>query len=91
MLTYSLRKSNIPLYEQLYRCIKQDITEGRIPSGSNLPSKRTLAEHLNQRDDSPKCVFPIVSRGLYRKPRAQGLLRLQRRYRTQTISPSHAA
>ena len=46
MLTYSLRKSNIPLYEQLYRCIKQDITEGRIPSGSNLPSKRTLAEHL---------------------------------------------
>lgn len=46
MLTYSLRKNNIPLYEQLYGFIKQDITEGRIPSGSLLPSKRTLAEHL---------------------------------------------
>lgn len=47
MLTYSLSKtSSIALYEQLYRCIKDDILSGRLACGEKLPSKRALSDHL---------------------------------------------
>lgn len=47
MLTYSLdKKKKAPLYEQLYDCIRLDITQGKISGGEKLPSKRALAEHL---------------------------------------------
>jgi len=35
-----------PLYEQLYRHIKQEIITGRLTAGDKLPSKRKLADHL---------------------------------------------
>ncbi|MGJ9457910.1 PLP-dependent aminotransferase family protein [Oceanobacillus sp. CF4.6] len=41
------RDKEIPLYEQLYIYIKNEITEGRLPYGSKLPSKRKLAEFLS--------------------------------------------
>ncbi|MBR6697963.1 MAG: PLP-dependent aminotransferase family protein [Lachnospiraceae bacterium] len=48
MLTYDLEKrGNIPLYDYLYRCIKDDILAGNIKPFEKLPSKRTLAKHLN--------------------------------------------
>ncbi|PAV30872.1 GntR family transcriptional regulator [Virgibacillus profundi] len=40
------RENGIPLYEQLYACIKTEIMEGRISYGIKLPSKRKLAEFL---------------------------------------------
>ena len=41
MLTYSLdKKGAIPLYEQLYRAIKKDITIGILKAGEKLLSKR---------------------------------------------------
>ena len=47
MLTYELKKApGVPLYEALYRCIREDILTGRLPSGQKLPSKRALAAHL---------------------------------------------
>lgn len=47
MLTYELKKSTgVPLYEALYRCLRQDILDGVLPSGTKLPSKRALAVHL---------------------------------------------
>ena len=47
MLTYAFEKDNgVSLYEQLYRYIKEDILAGRLPAGEKLPSKRTLAGHL---------------------------------------------
>ena len=47
MLTYELKKSpGVPLYEALYRCIRDDILSGKLPSGEKLPSKRTLSQHL---------------------------------------------
>ncbi len=47
MLTYDMEKrGKIPRYDYLYRCIKADILEGGLQSGSRLPSKRALAEHL---------------------------------------------
>ena len=47
MLTYELKKRpGLPLYESLYRCIRQDILDGKLKPGEKLPSKRALAEHL---------------------------------------------
>lgn len=47
MLTYELKKSpGMPLYESLYRCIRQDILSGVLLPGDKLPSKRALATHL---------------------------------------------
>lgn len=47
MLTYEFSETaGMPLYEQLYRRIRDDITGGVIPSGAKLPSKRTFAKHL---------------------------------------------
>ena len=47
MLTYALKKSpGVPLYEALYRCIREDILSGKLAPGEKLPSKRALAEHL---------------------------------------------
>lgn len=44
MLTYSLdKRGNENLYEYLYRCIKQDILEGRLTPHQKLPSKRVFA------------------------------------------------
>ncbi|RDW17260.1 PLP-dependent aminotransferase family protein [Oceanobacillus chungangensis] len=40
------RKSDVPLYEQLYRYIKLEIAEGRLAYNSKLPSKRRLSEYL---------------------------------------------
>ncbi len=48
MRTYVLDfNAKTPLYEQLYRAIKEEILSGAIAGGEKLPSKRTLAEHLN--------------------------------------------
>ena len=47
MLTYELKKMpGLPLYEALYRCIREDILSGKLPAGTKLPSKRALAENL---------------------------------------------
>lgn len=46
-LTISLNtKSKVPLYEQIYQYIKQDIQSGRIKSGEKLPSTRSLCKYL---------------------------------------------
>ncbi len=48
MRTYVLdTNGNTPLYEQLYRALKEDILTGVIAGGEKLPSGRMLAEHLN--------------------------------------------
>lgn len=47
MLTYTLdNHGKIPLYEQLYRAIKTNITNGTLKANDKLPSKRSLAKHL---------------------------------------------
>ena len=47
MLTYDMdRRCGSPLYEYLYRCIRTDILNGSLAAGKKLPSKRSLAEHL---------------------------------------------
>ena len=47
MLTYELTKRpGLPLYEALYRCIREDILAGKLAPGEKLPSKRALAANL---------------------------------------------
>ncbi len=48
MLTYSFsQKGSLPMYDYLYRCIKNDILSNNLKSNEKLPSKRTLAKNLN--------------------------------------------
>ena len=48
MLTYSFENlGNTPLYEHLYKCIKEDILAGKLKAGEKLPSKRAFAVNLN--------------------------------------------
>lgn len=47
MLAYDMtRHGTLPLYEYLYRCIRDDIANGVIPAESRLPSKRGFARQL---------------------------------------------
>ena len=47
ILTYTLSADRSePLYEQLCLLLKGDILSGRIPAGSRLPSRRSLAKNL---------------------------------------------
>nr|WP_317380094.1 PLP-dependent aminotransferase family protein [uncultured Faecalimonas sp.] len=46
-LTISLDpRSDLPLYEQIYQYIKEDIQSGRLACGIRLPSSRSLAGYL---------------------------------------------
>jgi GntR family transcriptional regulator/MocR family aminotransferase len=47
MLTYSFNNlQGESIYMHLYKCIKQDISEGRLTPKEKLPSKRMLAKNL---------------------------------------------
>lgn len=48
MLTYDLeQRGKLARYDYLYRCIREDILSGQLRAGERLPSKRSLAQHLN--------------------------------------------
>lgn len=48
MLLIELNKeTDVPLYEQIYDQIREGITEGKLPVGEKLPSKRKLGEFLD--------------------------------------------
>lgn len=47
MLTYNLTATGSDsLYESLYKCIKNDILQGKLCVGEKLPSKRSFAKNL---------------------------------------------
>jgi GntR family transcriptional regulator/MocR family aminotransferase len=46
MVTYDLSSTEIPLYQQLYECIKADISNGKLKINEKMPSKRALADNL---------------------------------------------
>jgi len=68
MLTYELKKApGVPLYEALYRCIRDDILSGRLAPGEKLPSKRTLCTNLK--------VSKITVEGAYHQLLSEGYIR----------------
>lgn len=53
-----------PLYEQIYRQMKQDITDQQIPVGKKLPSKRKLSEFLSVSQTTIELAYgQLVSEG----------------------------
>lgn len=67
MRTYDMdRRGTLPLYEYLYRCIRQDILEGILKAGEKLPSRRMLAEHLH--------LSVMTVEGAYRQLEAEGYI-----------------
>lgn len=70
MLTYQLKKQpGVPLYEALYRCIRQDILNADLAPNEKLPSKRALAQHLE--------VSKITVEAAYNQLLAEGYIRSQ--------------
>lgn len=70
MLTYELKKApGVPLYEALYRCIRQDILSGVLTCGEKLPSKQALATHLE--------VSKITVETAYNQLLSEGYIRSQ--------------
>ncbi len=68
MLTLTLDPgAERPLYEQIYRQIRQEIASGGLPAGARLPSKRALAAHLK--------VSVVTVEGAYGQLLAEGYLR----------------
>ncbi|WP_308856637.1 PLP-dependent aminotransferase family protein [uncultured Oscillibacter sp.] len=67
MLTYPMEeRGDLPLYEYLYRRIREDILSGKLTAGERLPSKRALAEHLH--------LSVITVEGAYAQLEAEGYL-----------------
>ena len=65
MRTYTLEnRGAAPLYEYLYRCIREDILDGTLAAGERLPSKRALAEHLH--------ISVMTVEGAYQQLAAEG-------------------
>lgn len=65
MLTYDLEaRGALPLYEYLYRRVRDDILSGALAAGERLPSKRALAEHLR--------VSVITVESAYQQLEAEG-------------------
>ena len=68
MLTYELKKQpGMPLYESLYRCIREDILSGKLAPGTRLPSKRALCANLE--------VSKITVEGAYQQLLSEGYIR----------------
>lgn len=47
MLTYTFKDQNMPMYEYLYQCIKNDIIHQKLKPHEKLPSKRAFAKNQN--------------------------------------------
>lgn len=57
-------QSRLPLYEQIYQYMKEEIQSGRIPAGSRLPSTRILAENLKvSRSTTQMAYEQLLSEG----------------------------
>ena len=67
MLTYDLEaRDGVPLYEYLYRRVRDDILSGALAAGERLPSKRALAEHLR--------ISVVTVENAYQQLEAEGFL-----------------
>ena len=69
MLTYDLDRTTGPLYERLYRAIREDILQGQLAPGEKLPSKRSLADHLK--------ISKVTVETAYAQLAAEGYIRSQ--------------
>lgn len=72
MLTYMpASEKDMPLYLGLYSRIREDILAGKLQAGEKLPSKRSLAEHMQ--------VSVITVENAYAQLLAEGYIRAEER------------
>lgn len=93
MLTYHLDAADhLPLYEQLYRAIRQDILSGVLQGGERLPSKRRFAEHLKIGQITVEAAYgQLVAEGyVVSKPRS-GYFVAAIDHRLHPAAPPHTA
>lgn len=78
-LTMNLRaESKIPLYEQIYIFIKEDIQTGRIMCGEKLPSTRALARHLGVSRSTVELAYEqLLSEGFIESEPCRGFFAAQ--------------
>jgi GntR family transcriptional regulator/MocR family aminotransferase len=71
MLTYDLSSTENPLYQQLYECIKSDISSGKLKINEKMPSKRALANNLGVSTITVENAYDqLISEGyIYSLPR----------------------
>ena len=72
IITINLNSSSeVPLYEQLYNYIKNEIQSGKIVSHSKLPSKRKLAKYLQISLNTIESAYEqLMAEGyIYSKPK----------------------
>lgn len=76
MLTYDLEcRDGLSRYDYLYRCVKEDILSGRLKPGEKLPSKRSLARHLQVSVVTVESAYAqLAGGGLYLLRGEAGLL-----------------
>lgn len=61
-------QSRLPLYEQIYQYMKEEIQSGRISAGSRLPSTRILAENLKvSRSTTQMAYEQLLSEGISKR------------------------
>ena len=87
-LTMNLEpKSSVPLYEQIYQYIKNDIQTGRISAKEKLPSTRSLASYLEVSRSTVELAYEqLLSEGYIEAVPYRGyyVLDVQQLYRFRT-------
>lgn len=97
MLTYSFDNlGEDSLYEHLYKCIRQDITDGVLTAGSRLPSKRSLAGNLGVSTITVETaygqllsegyIYSVPKKGYYVSDFSSNIMREQKNLSQETIS-----
>jgi GntR family transcriptional regulator/MocR family aminotransferase len=66
-------KSSEPLYQQLYRALRQKILSGVLDAGSKLPSTRGLADRLGISRNTVSIAYDqLISEGYLEPSRGSG-------------------
>ena len=78
-LTINLKtKSDMPLYEQIYRHIKTEIQSGRIACREKLPSTRALSRHLEVSRSTVELAYEqLLSEGYIESEPCKGFFAAQ--------------
>ena len=78
-LTINLKtKSDMPLYEQIYRHIKTEIQSGRIACREKLPSTRALSKHLEVSRSTVELAYEqLLSEGYIESEPCKGFFAAQ--------------
>ncbi|MDQ6419005.1 PLP-dependent aminotransferase family protein [Paenibacillus sp. LHD-117] len=66
------KHSDTPIYDQLYRYIRENIENGKLPSGGKLPAIRPLAQHLNVSKNTVEAAYGQLLAEGYVESRERG-------------------